>query len=90
MSKGVNAVDEATNMKSVIAKASVSILMLPRVCTFLYMFMYIYIYIYICMYVCKYMYMHIRFSLFLLSSYIYFDWSLCHLPTGLGYPQYGR
>ena len=37
MSKGVDAIGEATNMKLVITKASVNILMLPGVHTFLYM-----------------------------------------------------
>ena len=81
MSKGVDAIGEATNMKLVIAKASVSILMLPGVRTFLYMCVHTHTHTHTHMY----MYMHICLSLFLLSSYIHFNWSLCYLPTGSGH-----
>ena len=61
VSKGVDVVGEATNIKLVIVKASVSILMLQGVRTFLYMCVYIY------------MYIHIRLSPFFFSSYIHFN-----------------
>ena len=47
VSKGVDVVREAINIKLVIVKASVSILMLQGVRTFLYMCVYIYMYIHI-------------------------------------------
>ena len=62
MSKGVDAIGEAINMKLVIAKASVSILMLPGVRTFLYMCVHTHTHTHTHTYVYVYAYMSFTFS----------------------------